>query len=213
MKSLTNIIKQEIPYRCQTDLKDLLITSGDMYKAQIVLDLDDMAQDWESNALNWLVDFKREYPNFKVTLFTIIRRWQKDMLKKLTALDFIEFAAHGLTHQNNDEVESWNKEKWVKVLTEYDQMDMFVKIFKAPNWQMTQLGYYMLRDFGWAVACRKNQIEDLPKNMKYYCFETNIFGVHGHTWTIKAHVEEEKFQGWNKNTQFDFVSQHLEEKI
>lgn len=171
-----------------------------------------MSQEAESNALNWLVDFKHQYPNFKVTLFTILKRWDKDMLKKLTTFDFLEFAAHGLTHQDNSEVEEWTKEKWVKVLNEYEAMDMFVKIFKAPNWQMTQLGYYMLKDFGWAVACRKEQIKDLPKDMKYYCFETNMFAVHGHTWLIKVHKEEETFQGWVKQTQFQFVSENLEVK-
>lgn len=173
---------------------------------------DDFARDWESNALNWFIDFKHKYPFLKVTLFTILYRWNIDVLKQLKKLDFLEFAAHGYTHSINSEVLDWDRKKWYNVLNKYEQTGVFVKVFKAPNWEMTDLGYHILHDMGWAVACRKEQVKKIPIGMKYYCFETNMFAVHGHTWLMKAHMDEGKFNGWHKGTQFGFVSDNLEEK-
>jgi len=184
-----------------------------MRKYNTILDLDDFAQDAESNAMNWLVAFKCKYPLFKVTLFTILKRWDRSMLKRLHEFEFLEFAAHGYTHVSNTEVLDWDRKMWFDILADYESMGIFAKVFKAPNWEMSQLGYHVLHELGWAVAVRKEQIKDVPKGMKFYCFETNMFGVHGHTWLMKAHLEEGKFDGWYKGTQFDFVSESLEVKI
>jgi predicted deacetylase len=86
----------------------------------------------------------------------------------------------------------------------------FEEGFKAPNWQMTDLGYKVLKENGWWVAIRKHQIKDLPKGMKYYCFETNPNAVHGHTWLIPHILEEVK--KWKKDNKFEFVSKNLKVK-
>jgi predicted deacetylase len=107
----------------------------------------------------------------------------------------------------------WDKKKWFEIINNYEKTEQFVKIFKAPNWEMSRLGYQVLKELGWAVAVRKHQIVDVPQGMKYYCFETNLFGVHGHTWTMPAHNKEHMFLNWTENTNFDFVSNNLEVKI
>ena len=180
----------------------------------IILDLDDFAPDEESNALNYLIEFKTLYPKFKVTLFTIIGRWMDlEILKQISKFDWIELAAHGFEHFENDEVLKWDKGDWYKYLNIYEQSGAFKPIFKAPNWEMSPLGYQVLKEMDWSIAIRQSQINDVPIGLKYYSFEGTPFAIHGHTWTMKAHKEEGMFRNWRENTNFQFVSQNLEEKI
>ena len=178
----------------------------------IVFDADDFAPDWESNALSWFIDLKSRCPQFKVTLFTILGRWKLDVLKMFSSFDWIQLAAHGWTHMKNDEVLEWDKKKWFEVINKYERTGLFVPIFKAPNWEMSPLGYQVLKELGWAVAIRKHQINDVLVGMKYYCFETNYFAVHAHTWTMQAHSKEGMFLNWHDKSRFDFVINNLETK-
>lgn len=177
----------------------------------VTLDLDDFAQDTESNAMNWLIHLKNKNKDFKVTLFTILGRWRREALREIAQFDWIQLAAHGYKHFTNDEAYNWDKKQWYSVLNEYEKVGIFEKGFKAPNWEMSPLGYEVLKDMGWWVAVRKHQISDVPKGMQYYCFETNIFGLHGHTWTMQAH-KEEGLLNWSPSATFDFVSDRLETK-
>lgn len=183
------------------------------FKGQIILDLDDWANDSESNALDILFELKDRYPRFKVTLFTIIGRWQnKSLLKQIAGLDWIQLAAHGYNHITNDEVIGWDRKKWFDVINEYESLDCFVHGFKAPDWQMTRLGYEVLKDCGWWVAVRGHQINDLPEGSYYYCFETDPFGAHGHTWTLKPDLKDGRFV-FSASTNFSFVKDSLVKKI
>lgn len=179
----------------------------------VVFDLDDFAVDHESNCVNYLMEMKTKYPKFRVTLFTILGRWPDlNVLKTLSHFDYIEFAAHGWEHLRNDEVLEWDKKRWFDVLDRYETSGMFAKVWKAPNWEMTRLGYEVLKELGWAASVRQSQINDVPEGMKYYCFESNPFGAHGHTWTMAAHEQEGMFRNWNANTEFEFISGNLETK-
>lgn len=183
-----------------------------LVKHHVVLDLDDFAPDRKSNALDWLFSLKSMNKNFKVTLFTILGRWDINLLKDIAHIDWIELAAHGFMHSSNDESFNWTKKQWFDFLNIYEKTGMFVKGFKAPNWEMSPLGYQVLKDMGWWVAVRKHQIKDVPAGMDYYCFETNIFGLHGHTWTMLAH-EKEGLLKWSLIADFEFTSECLETKI
>jgi hypothetical protein len=180
----------------------------------VVFDADDFAVDEESNALNYFIEMKALYPKFKVTLFTILGRWlDLEILKQVSKFDWIEFAAHGYEHFENDEVLHWDKNTWYEMLNLYEEIGIFTHIFKAPDWQMSRLGYQVLKDMGWAIAIRQFQYDEVLQGMKYYSFETNPFAVHAHTWTMKAHVKEGMFRNWSGETNFKFVSESLEEKI
>jgi len=179
--------------------------------SMVVFNLDDFAVDEESNAMNYLLELKALCPDFKVTLFTILGRWlDLEMLKQIAKFDWIELAAHGFEHFENEEVLHWDKRTWYHILNMYEDTGIFTKIFKAPNWEMSPLGYQVLRDMDWSVAIRQNQLNEVPQGMKYYSFEGNPFAVHGHTWTMKAHKEEGMFRNWCEGTQFEFVSNSLE---
>jgi hypothetical protein len=180
-------------------------------KHHVIFDLDDFAPDKESNALNWFFHLKAQNKNFKVTLFTILGRWDIELLKDVAHIDWIELAGHGFMHASNDEAFNWTKKEWYDILNKYEKTGFFVKGFKAPNWEMSPLGYQVLKDMGWWVAVRKHQIKDVPEDMGYYCFETNIFGTHGHTWTMEAH-KQEGLLGWSLIAGFDFVSSQVEIK-
>ena len=182
------------------------------FKGRVVLDLDDLASDSESNAMDILFELKDRYPKFKVTLFTILGRWRnKELLKQIGKIKWVELAAHGYTHMTNAEVADWDKKKWYDVINEYENMGCFVQGFKAPNWEMSPLGYEVLKDCGWWVAVRSHQIPDVPVGAQYYCFETNLFGAHGHTWTLKPDLKDGRFM-FSQSTNFSFVSRNIETK-
>lgn len=177
----------------------------------ILFDLDDAYPARLNNALDWLVDFKDRYPEFKVTLFTILGRWDNHgLLKAIKGFDFIELAAHGYHHANNSECQIWDEDGWHDKLSLYERTGLFVPIFKAPNWQMSKIGYQVLKDRSWAVAVRENQIKDVPEGAKYYCFESEPNRYHGHTWLMQKHLDEGMFINWNRDSTFDFISSHLE---
>jgi len=181
-------------------------------KFHAIVDLDDFAPDAESNALDILVQCKHRYKDFKATLFVILGRWKnRQVLEDIAKFDWIEMAAHGYLHLNNEEVYDWDRKKWYDVINDYEETGYFVKGFKAPNFDMNQLGYHVMQDCGWWVAIRKHQIKDLPKGLKYYSFEKNIFGDHGHTWTLKPDLRDRRFQ-WTPKTTFEFVSEHIDTK-
>jgi hypothetical protein len=183
------------------------------HNSTVIFDLDDFSIDSDGNAMNHLIEMKAIYPNFKVTLFTILGRWMDlDILKQIAKFDWIELAAHGYEHFTNGEVLEWDKKRWYDVLNMYEEVGVFSPIFKAPNWEMSKLGYEVLKDMGWGVAIRQSQLNEVPEGMKYYSFEGNPFGVHGHTWTIPAHREEGLFYNWCEGTRFEFVSSSLEIK-
>jgi hypothetical protein len=179
-------------------------------KMKIIVDYDDFFAERKNNSMDWLIELKDRYPNFVVTLFTIWGRWHnKKILYDLNQFDWIEFAAHGYYHYTNDEVVKWNKQRWFEAMNEFEEAKIFQKIFKAPNWMMSELGYQVLKELDWAVAIRKEQIKDIPVGMKYYCFEDAPNKVHGHTWLLNTHQEEGMFSTWDQKTEFDFVSNNL----
>jgi len=182
-------------------------------QTMVIMNLDDFCADPESNALNWIFGLKAIYPNFKVTLFTILGRWDVRLLRLVKTFTWIELAAHGWKHQTNDETLKWTKRDWYHALNRYERTGLFTKIWKSPNWETSALGYHVLKEFEWAVAVRSSQIKNLPIGMKYYSFENNPFAVHGHTWTMEAHQKEGMFNNWSRDTNFDFVSNWLEEKV
>lgn len=178
----------------------------------ILFDLDDTSPAKDTNAINWMIDFKDRYPDFKVTLFTILGTWTNlELLEGICCFDFIELAAHGFFHESNDECQQWDVDDWHHAIDMYEQTDLFVPIFKAPNWQMSTLGYQVLNKRGWAVAVRGTQIDEVPEGMKYYSYEEQG-GIHGHTWLMSSHVQNKWFVDWGRHSEFGFISDHLRTK-
>lgn len=174
----------------------------------ILFDLDDWYPKKECLGLDWLIDAKHKYPDLKVTLFTILGRWNGYPLKSLMeAFPWVEYGAHGFMHDKNSECMEWDKKRWFEVLNLYEQMG-FTKIFKAPNWEMSRLGFQVLKEMDWAVACRGFQIDEVPRGAKYYSFEEQN-GVHGHTWLLEADELKGKFNDWKKTSEFGFISDYL----
>lgn len=179
---------------------------------KIILDLDDTSYDQKRNALNWLFEFKSMRPDFKVTLFAIYHYCPKGFLDEIRKIDWIQLVPHGFKHDQNDEVYFWDRKYWNYVLDCYEERGCFQKGFKAPNWQMTTLGYDILKERGYWVAVRKMHLKELPKGIKYYCFEDDKDRrIHGHTWLMANHKLEGKFN-WEENDTFEFVSQNIDDR-
>lgn len=178
----------------------------------IITDFDDQRPNHTESCLDWLIELKHKYPFFKTTLFVIPELWNMKILSQINDgfYSWIQFGLHGYSHETNDECEHWDKEEWNDILSEYEN-GTFVKLFKAPNWQMSRLGYEVLMSRGWAVAVLESQIKDLPKDMKYYSFEEQG-GIHGHTWLMKDHIEKGWFKKVQKNSDFGFIIDNLKTK-
>ena len=114
----------------------------------IYVSFDDFCQEYmNDNLFNALHSLKKQYPNFRVTMFTIPNRCSIEWLKKIRKeYPYIQMAVHGTSHINVDEYKD----------IEYAPLQYFVKGYKAPWWKLDKEGYNWLRDKGYWVAVDKS---------------------------------------------------------
>jgi hypothetical protein len=143
----------------------------------LVCDFDDWSYDHDCREK--LEELKRINPSFKVTLFTVPGKTTIEMLLWASSRDWVELAIHGWEHESNYECGKWSEDE-CKIIIDIALMHRFVKLFKAPGWQISD-GCYQ--------ACLKNDIivadqpynqVRRPKGLKVY--EVGSSSYHGHTW-------------------------------
>lgn len=127
------------------------------------------------------------YKNFKATLFTIPQRTQEDTLRKWYAkYPCLEFALHGLTHEDG---ETWFKEydltratilehfgEATKIGGFSSKLPYYVAGFKAPWWKLGHVAARAFNDLGYWVAVNGTHTVEEEKlthvyNYKRGCFE------------------------------------------
>jgi hypothetical protein len=195
----------------------------------VVLDLDDFAQEPGNNCLADLMDLKIKYPKLKVTLFAIPYYQGKDnspffhMVKEKFG-DWIEMAIHGWKHEPV-ECKEWNHHTAYRLAKKSYDMGCFVKGFKAPGWQISRETYQALHELGFWIADHNTSeytekgvpnSERRPKDMKVYSVD-HPWIVHGHTWDVNnldppyrngiRQIVEEHGVPWNKDSNFHFISE------
>ncbi len=157
-------------------------------KQKLALDFDDLC--YSCHNLEIFQKLKEHYPGLKATLFTIpmdvgylkgkpwseFMRESKEWRKTVNDLDWLELGIHGLGHMQ-DEFMCGAKEATQKLgAGEKVMKEMgleYVKIFKAPFWQMTDEAAKAIEKCGYTVAIDKNR--PIPKGLKnYYRYNWSI---------------------------------------
>ena len=170
-------------------------------KQTISLEADDF------NPLNHRFDvlekLRSRYPNFKITMFTIpwdiryetdkgglpikherFKAWT-NVVRHAVEDGWLEIAVHGLTHSPGEfkGIEGRLAEAKVKFAEAFfnDVKIPFVKIFKAPYWQLSSEGKKAIQDLGYKVVedhyYNWNIKDDFPVELD------NIIG-HGHVQDV-----------------------------
>lgn len=197
----------------------------------VVLDLDDFAMNPENSGpcMYHLREMKRKYPNFKVTLFAIPFYGGVDntaFFKEVTKeWPWVQMAIHGWDHATSMECAEWKyEEAEEKILKAYDT-GAFVKVFKAPGWQISRETYMALYKHGFTVADHNESVyvekgilnkDRRPSSLKAYTVD-HPWMVHGHTWDMSnpdpiyrngiRQIIEEHGVPWDENTNFHFITE------
>lgn len=204
------------------------------YLSDVVFDLDDFAM-YPENSAECIYHLKRQkekFPKLKVTLFAIPQyrgvdntTFFSDVLEAYG--DWIQLAIHGWHHETPFECKEWTyKEAKKKIDTAY-KSGVFVKVFKAPGWQISRDTYKALDEMGFIVADNLFSAytepgvlnsERRPKTLKAYTVE-HPWMCHGHTWDITTdlvghrngirQIIEEHGVPWDENSNFHFIEEVL----
>lgn len=208
---------------------------------QVVMDVDDFG--FLLPGYDDLMRLKEALPNLKITCFTIPLdkaffgsqnakhfKWEsyKKWAKIVNNLDWVEIALHGFAHVHGEC--DINYEKAIILLKAVENTFKrigleYVKLIKAPYWQMSYDFMVACKDMGYVVAIDRNHLRPVPEGLRTYIYNwsfeealpTNVDPIKGH-----GH-----FVGNNKNnisdtlhsilsqlpeqTRFMFVSEYLKD--
>ncbi len=166
-------------------------------------------------------------PKFRTTLFAIPGEMTMELIGWCQQnKDWIELAVHGFFHSSNYECEKMT----------YDEMDFyissfsplingnFVKVFRAPGWQISDGCIKWLRDHNWIIADQAYNDDRRPLDLKSYVYNDNdktyraagskVEAYHGHTWNVGwngIYEDYDKVEGLVKDCEeFKFVSEMFE---
>lgn len=211
-------------------------------KPIIALDFDDMEDKYDRNGLNFLLYWKAKVPNLKVTMFAIPGRCTSQFLEMLKPYqEWMQLGVHGWHHNDNFECQKWDKYTAEALLERVDKLGSFVKVFRAPGWQITypqpyneapdpskpvnsdpHLVYDALTARNYIIADQHYNKERRPDGLKVYC-SCNPYFMHGHVEDINTsdpagrngmrQIEEEHGVPWNEDTVFKFISELTTEEL
>ena len=200
---------------------------------KVALSLDDFSV--VNNRLDLLLKLKEHFPNFKVSLFTVVTDEKKDwgpslvrddFLKEIKKnLDWLQIIPHALTH-NGSEVAGMDYQNFkffiarMRLAFERDELP-FVNGFKAPHWRWNEDIVRALDDEGWWGAVDRNKAMPKPKSFYQYNFPLNepfyeskqdVLKLHGHAYGTQNDLGRcfGNLLRLDASTEFSFVTEHLE---
>ena len=167
-------------------------------------------------------------PAFKVTLFAIPGEMTAELAGWCKANEsWVELAVHGFYHKSNYECEKMTYEEFGSNMEIFEDIidTYFVRIFKAPGWQISDEAIKWLNDNGWAIADQSYNNMRRPKGMKAYVNnngnfiaydgdqDTEVEAWHGHTWDCVGNGIYETYSQVEEivkaHDEFRFVSEVL----
>lgn len=187
------------------------------------------------NRLLWLLTLKKQFPDFKVSLFTVpkdkpedwgpytIRNEYLDELKK--NLDWIQIIPHGLSHERTEfskkSVEGFKQSmKDIEQAFNADGLP-YEKGFCAPHWRWSKGVVEALNENGWWGAVDRRQPEMLKPDKFYqyeYCLDEEWpydkdLKLHGHIFGTPNDLGKnfDKLMALPSDTEWCFVTDFLEE--
>lgn len=150
-----------------------------------------------------LLELKKLNPAFKCTLFAIPGEMTHELLEWCKAnKDWIELAVHGFYHSSNRECEEMTIEDFEHFMEFFFDMieDYFVKVFRAPGWQISNGAFEWLADNDWIIADQGYNDERRPAYSDSYVNHDNQFSVHkkvGNPIDVEAYHGHVWDVGWN----------------
>jgi peptidoglycan/xylan/chitin deacetylase (PgdA/CDA1 family) len=169
-------------------------------KKIVYLDLDDFGE--TNNRLDWLWMLKKEFPNFKINLFTIPNDFHGFFLEYVKSLDWIQLCVHGNNHVNNEEISEH---------TLQDLARCFTPIYRAPFWQLSDTMYKRLKKLGYKIMIHPDDPRQGIKfnwNIKDSPPPLDIIYGHGHIQDVCENGLVESFDNimkLPKDTEFRFL--------
>lgn len=182
---------------------------------KVIVDSDDMADsDPKYNCLDLLLKFKKKFPKFKITLFTIPALSSDKLLDDLSQYrSWIEVAYHGWDHDDmkgNHEFAYLTKdEAKLKILKSMEKFgNRAVKGWKSPGWQISDGTYEVLKAYGFWVMDHPESVMRRPKGLKGLCLDDPRI-YHTHTWDCMNNGIEYMLPkaSFDQDTEFLFVSE------
>lgn len=150
-------------------------------------------------------------PNLKVTLFAVPAEMTQELLDWCEAnKSWIELGVHGFYHSSNYECEKLTAEEFNELIEKFKPMldKYFVKLFKAPGWQISEGAYTWLLENNWMIADQGYNDGRRPKEIPAYVNYDGKFAVvsqtvgnepwhveawHGHVWDCCGNGIQETF--------------------
>jgi len=192
---------------------------------KVVMDVDDLG--FLIPGYDDLLRLKKNFPNFKITCFTIplpkqffnnqnAKQFTIEKYKKWAEIineqDWIEVAIHGFAHTQNEMEIDYAKADELLQATEnfFQEVGLnYSKIFKAPYWQYSYDALVALRDRGYVVAIDRNYQRPVPDGLETYVYNWSFEEPLPLLAPVKGHGH---FTGRNKNNIKDTlanISHHL----
>jgi len=203
-------------------------------KQTFIFDFDDFSS--TRPGMEYLKKMKEHYPNFKCTLFTVpfssmyvtngvdvdkLYEWA-EIVKEES--DWLEIAVHGFVHTKGECLLPKDKARTLIKASEnlFKKIKLpFVKIFKAPYWQMSKEFEEVLLEEGYVKAIdRNNPLVYTP--IKTYTWTWSMeepiptyhtVKAHGHVWETPNGINNvlPNLLKIPTDVDFKFISEYLEE--
>lgn len=170
-------------------------------------------------------------PDFKATLFAVPGEMTQELLDWCEAnKGWIELGVHGFYHASNYECEKLTAEEFNALYEKFKSMldRYFVKLFKAPGWQISEGAYTWLLENGWMVSDQDYNTHRRPEVIPAYINRDGVFFAHkgdpaqdwtqeeawhGHVWDCCGNGIQETFDHVKalveRTTEFKFVTEVL----
>lgn len=168
----------------------------------VYLDFDDFGE--KNNRLDWFWKLHKEFPHFKVNLFAIPDQLHGNFYAYIKSLDWIQICLHGYYHKNNEEISE-------KVLKSKDIASFFVKVYRAPYWQLSDTMYERLKKLNYKIMLHPDDPREGIKynwNIKNSPPYLDILYGHGHIQDTQGNGLVEAFENILKlpnNIKFEFL--------
>lgn len=196
-----------------------------------IYDFDDFALDKPGYDL--LVKIKEHYPNFKCTCFTpafnmnvFLKKVSTDRFKTwgkiVKDIDWIEIAPHGFSHLKGecltDRKQFTTMILAIENLFKYLELP-YVKIFKAPHWEISEEAEKVLKERGYILAIDRNN-PVVRVEMPTYVWNWSIdepmpkyplIKAHGHVWLTNNGLDKclPNILRMPQNAEFKTVGEYL----
>lgn len=169
-----------------------------------IVDIDDFHEN--NTGMEFFKIIKKEVPNFKANLFTIIGKCSPQFIKNINKMAWVDVIPHGWLHNTPTEAKYWSYERSLRYLDNIAHLGL-TKGFKAPGWQISDGMYNALLKREYWVADQPYNESRRPKKLKSYILDKPN-KLHFHIQNVCGNgLEESLDQIINLKGKFGFIKE------